>query len=109
MSTCRLHHASISVQNLDWYQNFFETVFEMTIRKTAGTAPKRQIWFHEGIQLNECQEEKIGGSAVDHISLAVENITEIVDAALKNGCTANPKGAHWFTLPNGVNLELMQL
>lgn len=108
MSTCRLHHVSITVQDLDWYQNFFETIFQMKIRKTAGEAPKRQIWFHEGIQLNENPDAESGATQIDHISLAVEDIPATVAAALKQSCTPNPKGAHWFTLPNGVNIELMQ-
>lgn len=101
-----LHHVCIAVKEFDWYQAFFEKVFEMTIQKTAREAPCRQLWFCEGIQLNEDlnAEEKTG--LVDHISLRVEDIPQAVKEAVEMGCTPLPNGAHWFALPNGVKIEL---
>ncbi len=105
----QIHHAALNVSAFDWYTAFFQTVFGMTVQKTSGERPARKVWFHEGIQLNE-RTDAIGcGTICDHISLAVENIPEAVDAAINAGCDPLPEGAHWFALPNGVRLELKQM
>lgn len=109
MSKSALHHVAISVQNFEWYVDFFEKVFEMTVRKTAGEAPKRQLWFHQGIQVNEVTAETQTGETIDHISLAVEDIPATVQEAISMGCQPCAKGVHWFVMPNGVKMELMQL
>ncbi len=105
----QLHHAALNVQDIKWYTAFFQEVFGMEIRKTAGAAPAQKIWFVEGIQLNECRETPVVGGAYDHISIAVPDVAGTVDAALKAGCTPLPNGAHWFALPNGVKVELMRM
>ena len=103
----QLHHVALNVHDMNWYASFFQEIFGMEIRKTAGTAPNQKIWFFEGIQLNECQDKPDLGTACDHISIAVPDIARTVDAALKAGCSALPNGEHWFSLPNGVRVELM--
>ena len=103
----QLHHVALNVQDIEWYVSFFQEIFGMKIRKTAGTASEQKVWFVEGIQLNACQEMPVTGGVYDHISLAVPNIAETVKAALKAGCVSLPNGEHWFALPNGVKIELM--
>ena len=105
----QLHHVALNVSDLDWYTHFFQEVFGMGIRKTTGTALERKLWFNEGIQLNESPGAPPAGGACDHISIAVPDIPETKEAALKAGCTPLPGKAHWFILPNGVMVELMRL
>ncbi len=104
--TSHIHHVALNVQDLDWYVRFFTQVFGMTVQRTRGQAPARQIWFAEGIQLNEAAAPGEAGSLYDHLSVAVENIPETVRAACDMGCTPLPNGAHWFMLPNGAKVEL---
>jgi len=104
----KLHHVALNVHDLEWYAAFFQDVFHMEVRKTAGDAPSRKIWLMEGIQLNECQDESDIGNVCDHISIAVPDVAGTVDAALSAGCTTLPNGEHWFSLPNGVMVELMR-
>lgn len=103
----QLHHVALNVSGLDWYTQFFQEVFGMEIRKSTGTAPNRKLWFTEGIQLNEVPGAPSGGGACDHISIAVPDVPAAKEAALQAGCTPLPNGAHWFSLPNGVMVELM--
>ena len=106
-----LHHTAINVADFVWYENFFTTLFEMTILRTTGTAAEgnRKVWFAEGIQLNEvsmCDGIGTKTPAVDHISLAVDNIPSAITGALKRGCSRLSEGDHWFSLPNGTKVEL---
>ena len=83
----------------------------MTAERTAGDAPHRQLWFAEGIQLNETPEEVSAlpaGNACDHISLGVDiPEAEAAARAVEAGCRPVPgKPAHWFALPDGVLIEL---
>lgn len=102
-----LHHFALSVQDFDWYVDFFTSAFEMTVRKTAGEAPARKLWFHEGIQINETTEATEAGSACDHFSLGVADIEAAVADCIAKGCAPASNGSNWIVLPNGVKLEFM--
>ena len=106
----RIHHAAIRTSDLEWYVDFFQQVFGMTIERTRGEKPNRQVWLYEGIQLVETQEvEDLPAAGLcDHISLGVDLDPETVaKTAIDHGCSPiEGKGAHWFALPNGVPMEL---
>ena len=106
----RIHHAAIRVKDLEWYADFFQKVFGMTVEKTRGEKPCRQIWLYEGIQLIETQEtnDLPPAELCDHISLGVDGDPEdAAKAAVSFGCRSiEGKGAHWFALPNGIQMEL---
>lgn len=107
MSVLQLHHVSIMVDDLDWYVNFFGNVYGMTVIRTKGEAPKRNVWFAEGVQLRETTELPKDIGLYDHLSFAAEDIPTVVATALAQGCTAvEGKGAHWFRLPNGALVEM---
>ena len=106
----RIHHVAIKTNDLDWYVDFFQRVLGMTIDKTRGESPCRQIWLYEGIQLIETEELEAlqNASLYDHFSLGVDEDPEAVaKIAIDHGCSSvEGKGAHWFALPNGVQVEL---
>ena len=107
----RIHHAALLVENYQWYVDFFQDVFHMTIARTAGERPNRQLWFHEGIQINvlpQGPEVFPENCACDHISLGVDiDPVAAAQQAIQHGCRkAEGKGEHWFVLPNGVMMEL---
>lgn len=104
---CNLHHIAISVLDFEQYKVLFEKL-GMTIKRITGETPSRQLWFYEGIQLNEVSFSS-RGSEIDHIALHSNDIEKTVQIALKNGCKTHPKGSNWFILPNGVNIELMEI
>ena len=101
-----LHHVAITVADYERYIDLFQKL-GMTVQKTRGEAPDRQLWFEEGIQLKEAPEGEARGN-VDHIALGVTDKKEIMRIALENGCSPLPKGDKWFALPNGVSIELME-
>ena len=106
----RIHHAAIAVVDFDWYVKFFTDVFHMTVVRTAGEKPVRQLWFDEGIQIVECPVDRPADvpQACDHISIGVDvDPVEAARLAIRHGCMAvEGKGEHWFALPNGVRIEL---
>ena len=108
-----IHHAAIAVREFDWYVTFFEKVFDMTVERTTGETPNRQLWVAQGIPVNECSEPRPESDqpACDHISIGVDiDPVEAAEKAVENGCRhVEGKGAHWFALPNGVLLEMKPL
>ena len=108
-----IHHASISVRDFDWYVDFFSTVFEMSVERIRGEKPSRQLWFSQGIQINEVAEDRhlTEPAVCDHISIGVDiDPVEAAGIAIAHGCRAvEGKGAHWFALPNDVLIELKPL
>ena len=108
-----IHHAALSVQDFDWYVDFFSNVVGMTVERTRGEKPHRIVWFSQGIQINEVSDDlrQSHPAACDHISIGVDiDPVEAAGIAKAHGChTAEGKGAHWFALPNDVLIELKPL
>ena len=106
----KIHHISLAVKDFDWYTAFFKDVFSMTVERTQGEKPKRQLWFAEGIQINEVTEDRQTSDAevCDHFSIGVDiDPVEAANIAKAHGCSeAYGKGAHWCVLPNGALLEM---
>lgn len=100
----KLHHVAISTAEFERYVEFFEKL-GMSVRRTAGEKPKRQLWFNEGIQINEVTD---AGDKVDHIALGVDNFHDTLELALNNDCSPINNKDNWFKLPNGVSIELME-
>ncbi len=102
-----INHVAFRIKDFDWYVRFCEDVLGMTISRTKGEAPKRQIWFGEGIQLMEVLEEpEMIGDIFHHIGLHSDCVSETVEKALALGCREVEGKPHWFELPNGVFVEL---
>lgn len=104
----QIHHVALAVQEYEWYVRFCKEVLGMTETRQQGAAPHRQIWFAEGMQLNEVdQAPGPAVAAIDHISFKVEDIPAMKEKALAHGChKVAGKGEHWFALPNGVLIEM---
>lgn len=103
----QIHHSALNVKDFNWYVSFFEDVFEMSIRQTRGAVPNRKLWFHQGIQLNECPNNTTAGTLYDHIGISTDNPEEVLSRALKKGCVQIPDKPRWFRLPDGIVIELM--
>lgn len=102
----RLHHVAIAVEEFDQYVDLFVNL-GLRIQRKTGEMPSRQLWFEEGIQLKESRGVK-KGSNIDHIALGTDNSADIISTAIENGCTLIKGKDNWFSLPNGVSIELME-
>ena len=101
-------HVAFQCTNLEETLHFFEEVFGMTVSKTAGEAPNRQLWTKEGLQLNECAAVSDGENAFHHVAFYVDDVPATMKKAA--ACGAVPikgKEDHWFTTPFGFVVELM--
>lgn len=105
----KIDHVAITTKDYDEYVTFFEEVFDMHSWREKGEAPKRQIWFREGIQINETPDDvdAEAENGVHHISIAVNKIERTMEK-IKSYNTI-PIDDHWFKLPNGVKIELKLL
>ena len=102
----KFHHVAISTTEFEKYKKLFEQL-KMKIERENGQKPERQLWFYEGIQLNEVNEIKVGDN-VNHIAISTSNIDETMKIALENGCKKDSFRDNWFVLPNGTKIELMK-
>ena len=100
-----IHHVALNVKDYDWYVRFFEEVFEMTVERQKGEAPKRQVWFNEGIQLNEVEDMGEMGSMYSHIGIASDDWDTVIERAVARGCTQYADKKHWFDMPDGFAIE----
>lgn len=103
----KLHHAAINSAKFEDTVRFFEEVFQMEVSRTTGEAPERKLWFHQGIQVNEARSAESGAGQYDHIGIQVTDKAQTLEKAAAFGCTPVPGKPHWFTMPEGVVLELM--
>lgn len=101
-----LNHTALNVKDFDWYADFFRNVCGMSSYREEGTAPGRKIWFTEGIQLNESTEDLAPAGIFDHLGFHAGDIGAFVAAAKAAGCGDVTGKANWFTLPNGVMVEV---
>ena len=101
-----IHHVALNVKDYDWYVRFFEEVFEMTVERQKGEAPKRQVWFNEGIQLDEVEDMGEMGSMYSHIGIASDDWDTVIERAVARGCTQYADKKHWFDMPDGFAIEL---
>lgn len=102
----QLNHTALNVKDFDWYLTFFQEVFDMDIQRRVGEAPKRQLWFAQGIQLNEVPRDGEMGTVYDHLGFVVEDVPALKKLAVDHGCAHLEGKDHWFILPNGVRVEL---
>ena len=101
-----LHHVAIATKEFEKYVELFENL-GMSVRRTAGEKPKRQLWFHEGIQINELPETA-AEDRIDHIALGTDEFEGTMEKAFANGCASVKKKDNWFDLPDGIKIEIMK-
>ena len=105
--TSRLHHVAVNSANFDQTVRFFQEVFQMEISRTRGDAPSRQLWFQQGIQVNEVPETFTAAGSCDHIGIEVSNQEEVLSKIPAFDGKVLPGKPHWFLMPEGFVIELM--
>ena len=104
-----LEHVAIKVKDIKWHIRFFEEVFGMTIRKTDGPEDQpRQVWTIGGIQLVSDPSFEGPEGRTAHLGIMVDDLDWVLEQAYNRGVTQMPQGRNWFTLPDGLAIEVMQ-
>ena len=104
---CEFDHIALCVKDYDWYIKFFETVFEMKIKRETGQKPERKLWFDKGIQLIECEERKVSGTFYDHIAFKAENKEKIYERLRAMGGKEYLQKENWFTVRDSLVVEIL--
>ena len=104
-----LEHVAVKVKDIGWHIRFFEEVFGMTIRKTDGPEGQpKQVWTIGGIQLVSDPSFEGPEGRTAHLGIMVDDLDWALEQAYNKGVTQMPQGRNWFTLPDGLAIEVMQ-
>jgi catechol 2,3-dioxygenase-like lactoylglutathione lyase family enzyme len=106
--TAKLHHIAVRTDHFDETVRFFREVFGMEVSRQEGTAPGRQLWFHQGIQVNETTDPRKDSYLYHHIGLLVDNVAEAMEAAVAYGCKPVEGKNGWFRTEDGLVIELKE-
>lgn len=103
-----IEHVAVYVENIEWYVNFFETVFGMKVRETdEEDGVVRQVWMNQGIQLIQ-KDGKADEGALGHIAVSVSNLDKVLEKAhAYTGVKEMPQGRNWLEIPGGICLEVL--
>lgn len=102
----QLDHVAVETADFLGTVRFFTEVFDMEVARTRGEAPHRQLWFHQGIQVNETPTLS-AGSFRGHIGIRVERKGDTLARAIARGGSPLEGKPGWFLTPEGVTIELM--
>ena len=104
-----LLHTAIRVKDIQWHIRFFGEVLGMSSQSVGGPADHpKQVWMIGGLQL--VSDPNFAGSEgrLVHLGIITEDLEAALDEVYKWGVTQMPQGRHWFALPDGLTIELMQ-
>jgi len=101
-----MNHIAIRVNDIEWYIEFFSQVFGSKVEKTNG---EDQIWLDCGLQLNKTDDriEPLNG-LLDHIAFVTNDVEGCLARAKKYDIRSMDRGEHWFQLPTGLCIELLE-
>lgn len=102
-----IEHVGYRVQDLDWYVDFFASVYGMGVEKQkVHPTGLREVWLVGGLQLIEDPEfQGEGYGRAHHVCLLVDDLEATRNAALAKGCRELPQH-HWVELPDGQKIEM---
>ena len=103
----QLDHVAINSEKIEEMVEFFTNVFQMTVSRKAGARPHRQVWFDQGIQINESVDIHRGNSLYHHIALRVDDKDSIIESAKIHGCSLVEGKNGWLLTGDGIVIELL--
>ena len=105
-----VEHVAIKVRDIDWHLRFFREVLGMDVRETMGSEGKpEKAWTIGGMQFNVDPAFEGPEGRMAHLGIMVEDLEEVLAEAAKWGVRELPMGRNWLALPDGLELELMQV
>lgn len=79
------------------------------MRSEPGAWPE-QVWLDGGIQLIACITDLTEhcSELLGHLGIKVNDLEDALDKAYAKGARELPQGRNWFSMPEGVCIELLQ-
>jgi catechol 2,3-dioxygenase-like lactoylglutathione lyase family enzyme len=102
-------HVAFFVKDIHWHTAFFEEVFGLTVREVRKDGDElKQVFLNGGIQLIADSGFTGPEGRMGHLGFMVENREEVLEKAYARGVTELSKGRHWFSLPDGLCIEVLE-
>ena len=105
-----LEHAAVTVADIEWSLNFFQTVLGMTeTRRKEKNGVLQQVWLKGGLQLVAAPEDPAAGRG-HHLGIVVQDFKAALQEMLayEGVRPLEGKPEKWVKLPDGLVLELFQ-
>ena len=105
-----LEHAAVTVADIDWSLEFFQTVLGMTeTRRKEKDGKLQQVWLKGGLQLVAAPEDPAAGRG-HHLGIVVQDFAATLQEMLAYEGVHSMEGKpeKWVQLPDGLVLELFQ-
>ncbi|SFH86323.1 Glyoxalase-like domain-containing protein [Selenomonas ruminantium] len=105
-----LEHAAVTVADIEWSLNFFQTVLGMTeTRRKEKDGVLQQVWLKGGLQLVAAPEDPAAGRG-HHLGIVVQDFKAALQEMLAYEGVRSLEGKpeKWVKLPDGLVLELFQ-
>ena len=105
-----LEHAAVTVADIDWSLEFFQTVLGMTeTRRKEKDGNLQQVWLKGGLQLVAAPENPAAGRG-HHLGIVVQDFAATLQEMLAYEGVHPMEGRpeKWVQLPDGLVLELFQ-
>jgi len=104
-----LEHTAVRVKDIHWHIRFFQEALGMPVRSVQGAVDDPfQVWTVGGVQLVSDKGYNGPEGRMVHLGIMTEDLAAALEEVYKWGVTEMPQGHNWFTLPDGLALELMQ-
>ena len=104
-----LEHTAVRVKDIQWHIRFFREALGMPLRDVRGSAAHpTQAWTIGGVQLVSDPDFEGPEGRIGHLGIMTEDLEAALTEVYKWGVTQLPQGRHWFSLPDGLSIELMQ-
>jgi predicted enzyme related to lactoylglutathione lyase len=107
-----LEHVAVKVKDIQWHIEFFTKALGMDIRELHGKIENpEQVWIG-GMQLTSSPDFEVGDCTNErawHIGIFTEDLEDALKEVYSfEGVMEMPQGRNWFSLPDGLSIELMQ-
>ena len=104
-----LEHIAVRVKDIQWHIRFFNEALGMPVRRVDGPADHpKQVWTVGGLQLVSDPNFEGPKGQIAHLGIMTEDMEAALEEVYKWNVTQMPKGRHWFALPDGLTIELLQ-
>ena len=108
--TSYLEHTAVRVKDIHWHIRFFKEALGMPLRNIQGDEDDPiQVWTVGGVQLVSDKNFEGPEGRLVHLGIRTDDLEAALEEVYKfEGVQEMPQGHNWFTLPDGLAIELMQ-